>query len=62
MIPLCYNPAEKPLCRGELADMWKGRYQGGEVVAKVLRVGMVDDPGQIKKVGSWWRDRPVVYK
>jgi hypothetical protein len=59
MISLCYDPAEKPLYRGEFADVWKGQHQGGEVAAKVLRVCVVDDPGQIRKVGSWSWDRPV---
>lgn len=50
-IPLCYNPAEDPLCHGGFADVWKGRYQDREVAAKVLRVYSRDDPRPIRRVG-----------
>ena len=59
MIPLCYNPAENPLCHGEFADVWKGKHQDRDVAAKVLRVYRSDDPEQIKRVGRWWWDRRV---
>lgn len=50
-IPLCYDPAETPLCRGGFADVWKGQYGGQEVSAKVLRVYLTSDLEQIRKVG-----------
>ena len=50
-IPLCYDPVEDPLCHGGFADVWKGRHQGRDVAAKVLRVYSKDGFGKARKVG-----------
>ena len=51
-IPLCYNPIEDPLSHGELSDVWKGRYRGREVAAKVIRANSTSDFKGIAKVRS----------
>lgn len=53
IIPLCFNPRDDPSCRGEFADVWKGRHEGKEVAAKVLRVYERDNLEEIRKVGCW---------
>ena len=50
-IPLCYDPAETPLYRGGFADVWKGRYDGREVSAKVVRVYSASDLERVTRVG-----------
>ena len=50
-IPLCYDPKEVPLFHGSFSDVWKGRYQGRDVAAKVLRIGTRNDLERIKRVG-----------
>ena len=50
-IPLCYDLTEDPLCHGGFADVWKGRHQGRDVAAKVLRVYSKDGFGKAKRVG-----------
>ena len=50
-IPLCYDPTGDPLCHGGFADVWKGRHQGRDVAAKVLRVYSKDGFGKAKRVG-----------
>ena len=49
-IPLCYDPTETPMRHGGFSDVWKGRYHGREVAAKVLRVYLRSDFGEIRKV------------
>jgi len=56
-IPLCYDPTEDPLHHGRLADVWKGKYHGRDVVAKVLKSRSRDDLGQIRRVGFSWYSR-----
>ena len=51
MIPICFNPREKPWSSGEFSDVWKGEHQGKKVAAKVLRGYEGDGPEEIKKVG-----------
>jgi len=43
------------MCHGGFADVWKGKYRGREVAAKVLRIYSKNDPERIRKVGCWWR-------
>ena len=52
IIPLCYDPKENPLRHDEFGDVWKGRYDGREVAAKVLRVYTTSDFERTKMVGS----------
>ena len=52
-IPLCYDPRENPVCSGGFSDVWKGRYNGRDVAAKVLRLRPRDDTGRIERVGRW---------
>ena len=61
VIPLCYNPMEDPLsyCEyGGFGYVWKGKHDGKEVAAKVLRVYStcdleeVQQVKKVKKVGS----------
>lgn len=47
--------------RGRFADVWKCRYQGRDVAAKVLKVRSKDDSGQIKRVGYSWCSRLEIY-
>jgi len=54
-IPLCYDPSEQPVCYGGFADVWKGKYRGREVAAKVPRVHMKSDLERIRRVGRLWR-------
>ena len=54
VIPLCYDPTGDPLCHGEFGDVWKGKYNGREVAAKVLRVYQTNDFKRVAKVGSWF--------
>ena len=42
LIPLCYDPTSDALCHGGFADVWKGKYQGRDIAAKVLRVYQKD--------------------
>ena len=49
--PLCYDLTEDPLCHGGFADVWKGRHQGRDVAAKILRVYSKDGFGKAKRVG-----------
>lgn len=51
-IPLCYNPEENPLRHDEFGDVWKGRYNGKEVAAKVLRVYSTSDFKKTTRVRS----------
>ena len=53
MIPLFYDPTGDPLCHGEFGDVFKGKHDGREVVAKVLRVHQTSDLRKVAKVGSW---------
>ena len=53
-IPLCYDQDGSPLRHGEFADVWKGRYRGREVAAKVLRIDSMDNPGRMRRVGGQW--------
>jgi len=48
VIPLCYNPAEDPLCRGGFSDVWKGQLHGRDVAAKALRLIQKDDFGKMR--------------
>ena len=50
-IKVHYNRGEYPLCDGGFADVWKCRYDGKEVAAKVLKVYSTSDFEQIRKVG-----------
>jgi len=50
-IPLSYDPTDNPLHHGGLTDVWKGRHQGREVAAKVLRLYSVSDLERTRKVG-----------
>ena len=50
-IPLCYDPMESPLCHGEFADVWKGRYRGLDTAAKVLKVRSNDGRERTRRVG-----------
>jgi hypothetical protein len=50
-LPICCNLSDRPSCRGEFADVWKGFHDGKEVAAKVLRVSLRDDLGKAKRVG-----------
>ena len=59
-VPLCYDVTENPLCRGGLADVWKGQHHGRDVAAKVLKLRPGGDPGRIKRVGCRWRSRLVM--
>ena len=52
MIQISYDPKGDPLCRGEFGDVWKGKHDGREVAAKVLRVYQTCDFKKVKKVGS----------
>jgi len=47
-----------PECHGGFADVWKGKYHGREVAAKVLRVYSTNDFEKIRKVGD---SQPVVF-
>ncbi|KAF9644327.1 kinase-like protein [Thelephora ganbajun] len=49
VLPLCYNPKENPLYQGEFTDVWKGKYRGREVAARVLRMSSIDDPERIRR-------------
>ena len=49
-IPLCYDPTENPLFHGGFGDVWKGRYNGRDVAAKVLRVYLGDDRRRVRRV------------
>ena len=40
------------MCHGGFADVWKGRHQGRDVAAKVLRV-YVNNFEKISRVGCW---------
>ena len=55
-ITLCHDPTSIPLCHGGFADVWKGQYDGREVISKVLRVYQTSNFEWIKKVG-----RPRVF-
>ena len=48
------------MCHGGFADVWKGRHQGREVAAKVLKVYMKDDLEQVRRVGRSCRFRRVI--
>ncbi|KAF9645415.1 kinase-like protein [Thelephora ganbajun] len=48
-IPLCYDPREYPVCRGGFADVWKTRYDGCEVAAKVLRISPRSNYERVRK-------------
>jgi hypothetical protein len=50
-IPLHFGPTENPLRRGVDGRVWKGQYNGREVVVKVLRVYPASDVGKIRKAG-----------
>jgi len=50
-IPLCYDPNEQPVCHGGFADVWKGKYCGKEVAAKVLRLRRKDELERTRRVG-----------
>jgi hypothetical protein len=45
------NLKDRPLYRGEFADVWKGFHDGKEAAVEVLRVGLSDDLGKAKRVG-----------
>jgi len=60
-IPLCYNPNEKSACHGGFADVWKGRYRGKEVAAKVLRPRRTDDLERVRRVGRRWHPLDLLY-
>jgi len=49
ILPLCYDQAEDPVCRGGRMDIWKGKYQGKDVAAQVLRRLPADDSGSIRR-------------
>ena len=51
VIPLCYDPMGDPLCHGEFGDVWKGKHDDREVVAKVLRVYQTSNLKKVAKVG-----------
>ena len=52
LIPLCYDPTKEPLCHGVFAYVWKGKHQGQDVAAKVLRVYQKDSYiEQTRRVG-----------
>ena len=51
LIPLCYDPTGDPLCHGGFADVWKGRHQGRDIAAKVLKVYIKHDLTMITRVG-----------
>ena len=53
-IPLCYNQGDPPLYRGGFGDVYKGKYRGMNVAAKVLRVYSTSDFEKIAKVGHPW--------
>ena len=36
-IPTCYDPTGNALYSGGYADVWKGKYLGGDVAVKVIR-------------------------
>jgi len=38
---------------GGFSDVWKGRYNGGEVAAKALRIYTSDDLDRVRRVGHW---------
>lgn len=59
-VPLCYDPKKDPVSRGELADVWKGQYQGQEVAARVFSIWRGSDAEEIKKVSCRWRSRPAI--
>ena len=42
---------ETPFYSGKFADVWKGKYDGKGVAAKVLRVGAASDSERVRKVG-----------
>ena len=48
------------MCHGGFADVWKGRHQGQDVAAKVLRVYIKDGFMVIKKVGYRWYPQLVM--
>ena len=41
---------ETPQSHGGFADVWKGKYMGRDVAAKVLRISMSSDLDRIRKV------------
>jgi hypothetical protein len=51
VIPLCYDRTDVPLYRGGYADLWRGKHNGLEVAAKVLRVYSTSGSKAIRKVG-----------
>ena len=60
-IPLCYDPTDSPLYHGELVDVWKGRYQGQEVAAEVLKLWSWNDPGNVRRVSCQRHSQFAVY-
>ncbi|KAF9642913.1 kinase-like protein [Thelephora ganbajun] len=48
-IPLCYDPREDPVCHGDVADVWRGRYHDQEVAAKVRRVYLRGDLSRTRR-------------
>jgi len=38
------------VCQDGFTDVWKGRYQGRDVAAQVLRLWPGNDPGPIRRV------------
>ena len=49
-IPICYDPMETPQGSGGFADVWKGKHNGQEVAAKVLRVNTRGDIEKNRRV------------
>ena len=59
VIPPCYDPTGNPQGHGGFSDVWKGRHQGQDVAAKVLKVYVKDGFTMVKKVGCRWDPRLV---
>ena len=59
-IPICYDLTKPAQDHGGFADVWKGKYQGREVAAKVLRVYRKENPGKTRRVGRWWHSWPTI--